>query len=438
MGSQHPFFRLPMKTLGALALALCWAPAGAAQNSTEHILHLPGHTHSAQRDPRGDIVLTCDYKTLSGAYPAEGEPCGSEPRLYFSEQDLRDLKYVVRDEVSGEFIYENARIIERIYERFPGLLIVLSSDTSYDYSWIPELEERGQIVDVEHPVPEEVYRFYAERAAGFLDLATAAGLEQGLLGIVYGAFVNPYENSPFFGWDPVEMARLERMRPLPQLALALFPRNPSRSTLLHELLHYMIYRARQRAIAVPERLVEIGVQTALASYYYGQISRSLDQGLFPQPPVEDTEDLRRLYRVLYSQGATLAIDHAAAEEVEIRRFVSLYGEELGLMPSSLDAHRGSLCAYASLYQTSVGYLDHLTSELDPATTDYLPPLFLMPAKKWSFALQRARALALQYPRNLLHTLPQVERECGLCAERLGSLPPRSASESPPVKTWGSH
>ena len=208
-------------------------------------------------------------------------------------------------------------------------------------SWRPEPEERGQFVNVKHPVNIEQYNFYAERAGRMLELE---GMSQDSDSHrVLGVYDLPFQNSPSFGFHPVEMAKKGEVRPLARYALATFPRNPNRTTIIHELLHHMIHQARVRSIRDKERLKQIGTNSGLQRYYFDRLHRKPGNRIFPEPQAPETEEELTKYIIHFGQTATEGADLGFAEEIEVRYFISKYGPDLGILPSGVLRHTESFC-----------------------------------------------------------------------------------------------
>ena len=191
------------------ALFLLIFPQGVLGYGTEdHILYLPGHTETVEwSEEQGRVLFTCDYKSLEGVAPRKGESCGPEPRLSISKEDLASLKYVVWDEVRGEFIYDVGRVIERAYERFPKILFVISPDYIIDDEW-KEPIDRGQFVQVQHPVNSAAYEELASRAGRALEIHTINAQEnENGYHQVLGAVIDPFNDSPDLGYNPFELEK---------------------------------------------------------------------------------------------------------------------------------------------------------------------------------------------------------------------------------------
>ncbi len=392
------------------AFILCLTPqAGFSFGTDDHILYLPGHTETVEwSEEHGRVLFTCDYKNMQGVAPQRGEPCGPEPRLYFSKEDLQKLKYVVYDEVRGVFIYDNSRIIQRIYEKFPKLLIVIATDTAVDDSWIPEPQERGQLVSVQHPVDSESYSFYAEKVGRFLNLHNAYQSKDSQGTLTLGSYVAPFMNPPQFGFHPVEMERNGQIRPLADYALSVFPKNPNRTTIIHELLHHMVHLARERSIKDTERLKEMGVNSGVDYYLFDRLHHKPGERVLPEPPTPESDEELTKYIIRFGMIAAESADHAGAEEVEIRYFISKYGNDLGILTSGIQRHTSSFWEHVGRYEKQLHSVRGIGEGalMEPAYSFIRNNPHLVVGNQvienyYHFAADDAAELAGNYPQDLL-------------------------------------
>jgi hypothetical protein len=400
--------RTRVLALLALCLILPWAAVAQSMTDQDHILYLPGHTQTVEWSEELDkLLFTCDYKNLQGVAPERGEPCGDEPRLYFSKQDLKNLKYVVFDEQKGEFIYDNSRIIERIYEKFPGVLFVMSTDRVQDYTGFPG-PERGQLVDVEHPVDPELYNFYSERAGRVFEMVEQEFDAKGEPGFLLGRIVKPYQSTPYLGFDPVAMEKTGEMRPLADYGLIILPKNPDRTTIIHELLHYMIYLARARSVSDFDRLMQMGIHGGLTEYYFDRLHRKEEERIFPPSAVTESEEELTNYIIRFGQHMSEHADLSPSEEVEIRYFISKYGNELGISTFGIDVHKNSFWRYVTKYENTLGTLGSIGrgALMEPAGSFIRknPDLIIrgrVIQNYYPFIWDNAVVLAREYPKRLL-------------------------------------
>lgn len=385
--------------------ALFFSAPAQAWDSAPFELIMPGHTSSVHSWDRAAsrYVLTCDYKSLSGATPRLGEPCDGSPRLAFSVEDLTDLRYVSQARDSNE-------MVQRIYERFPKILFVTSPNLEVDYGSSPEAQEAGTI-DVHHPyVSANDAHFFAQRAKAMLTRGEGTHY-------VGGVIIFPYMNDANLEENDFEPAR----KRLPDFSIVFLARNPSRTTILHELLHHMIHRARERAIVDPTRLNEITEGYGVASLIDRSIRGNSSSAISKHGrAVVGEQEL--LFEFLALQG----IDGAVAEELTIAHFIASYGKDLQLSEASQNRHRESFWRSVDLFKEKLSSLEaasnngigsllalelHRENAPLPQSTPFFenPLTGIMPINTFRAMWAAVSAMATAYPKNLLGNEQKVQR-----------------------------
>ena len=258
------------------------------------------------------------------------------------------------------------------------------------------------------PVDSVAYRDLAQRAGEALRKGTLSYSNSGGEGVVFGSAYWPYENSPFLGFDPVDLEKKNKSRILPEFFLAVLPANPDRTTLVHELLHYLVYRARERSIVHADRLIQLGVEAGKRSYYFDRIQRKAGERLFPEPAVSESDEELTNYIIYQGQSITGELDGPSSEELEVRYFLSKYGPQLGVTPAGIDSHKSSFWEFVDRYEAKLAAVASIgRGALHQPAFSYIqkhPDLVLgstVLKNYYLYAWDDAKQLARNYPRNLL-------------------------------------
>src|SRR5690606_11377122 len=95
------------------------------------------------------------------------------------------------------------------------------------------------------------YDFFASKAREVL-ITNGTKVHGGANNTV-GTLVDPYNYHASLGGTMEQTGR-----PLSDYTIVFLYKNPDRTTLVHELIHYLVDRAQQRAIADSSRYLELG------------------------------------------------------------------------------------------------------------------------------------------------------------------------------------
>lgn len=317
------------------ALLTLWASGAYGFDTEDYVLILPGHTNTLSVDHKGEPVLTCDFKSLDGKLPETGEPCDGSPRLFIPRQDLQSLRYISQ-------AFDNSEMVKRAYERFDKIAFIMSPDFEYPWGQSPYGKE-AQEVSVRPPgVSKRDYDYFADRA---LDLLTTYG--EGRYEAVYffGITLPPYLNDHLLGVDPTTYPE----RPLADHCLMFLPKNPDRTTILHELFHCLIEKATLQQISHLNRYIELVSQESIRSYLLAKVlGDNLEKSI--KELGEDVVAAYQLTAELYRLNSNFL---AVASELEVAYFFSRFGKELGLSQHGIENHWNDFWIMAERYKNNL-------------------------------------------------------------------------------------
>jgi hypothetical protein len=388
-------------TLIVVGLSLFAVSASATSfDDQPHVLITVGHTNSAEWDEaRGKYVATCDYKTLDGRIPRKGEACDGSPRLAISVEDLQSLRYITQASDHMEFV-------RRVYERFPRILIVSSPNYSVDYK-STHYGRDAQVINLREVLPIGIkyddYDFLASRARDVL-ITNGSGIHNGPNGTM-GTIVGPYSHISALGGTLENKERI-----LSDYSLIFVYKNPDRTTLIHELVHFLISRAQERGVIAYQRYQELernyGKASFLARIFFAD---DFDESAY------DPKDLAHLdlsyLEYLLENRAT-----SSPGEMEVAYFIAKFGRELGVPEYAVTDHKVDFWRYVDRYKESFNlFTDVLNgyapdSAVEPINLSYsyviegreIPAYF---RKYW----ERLQVIADSYPKTLLGDENNVNR-----------------------------
>jgi hypothetical protein len=324
-----------MKMLLIFLIAILVSVSTYGFDNEPHLLVLPGHTNSLSAGPNGEVLVTCDYKALDGRVPRPGEPCTGEPTLAISVEDLRNLRYISQAR-------DNNELVQRVYEKYDDIVFIVSPD--FEVPLNSYYSQDVSPITVRHPsVPEEIYSAYASRARDVLRARGPNGA-----GYVLGVTIGSYGYDPAINGIGNINPLQNKWRPLADFTLVFLPANPGKSTIIHELMHYLIDSSREDSVVSIRRLEEFRKNNGFGTYLEEHVLK--DSSL-----VELEEDQLAAYEL--SRIITLLdnLDDTTPEEIEVNYFISKYRNDLGLIEAA-DDHRGSFWHFSDYYLEEVRLL----------------------------------------------------------------------------------